>query len=388
MQHAKPHPALVTLAVALAVLAGSLSHPAQGAESSQLDVERELEIFIDDLFESEPSWGGALVAQEGRILFEKSYGWADYSQAKPNTRKTVFRIQSLSKTFTAIATLMLVERGRLALNDRVVDYVPELVAGEEVTLRHLLRMESGIFDFVDNPVTWENIYRIHHPEELLEYFVHYPLNFEPGTRFEYSNSNFVLLGLIIERVTGKSYGDFLKKKIFKPLKMKRSRFDPWDLAFANDRAVGYEDITQDPPTVAAYYPPSMAYAAGGIMSTARNLLKYDRALYTERLLSQETLDVAFTPGDAGYGLGWIINPVRLQGKRHKMVWHSGGGPGFRSLLMRLVDARITLVLLFNTTGEDVGGEEGASDLVRWNRLRQEAKKIGKSVGQIVLGNSE
>ena len=111
MQHVKSHPALVTLAVALAVLVGSL-HPALGAGPSQLAVERELEIFIYDLFESEPSWGGALVARDGRILFEKSYGWADHSQAKPNTRKTVFRIQSLSKTFTAIATLMLVERGR------------------------------------------------------------------------------------------------------------------------------------------------------------------------------------------------------------------------------------------------------------------------------------
>ena len=387
MQHAKRRPALVTLAVALAVLVGAISQPALGAEPSQLAVERELEIFIDDLFESEPSWGGALVARDGRILFEKSYGWADHSQAKPNTRKTVFRIQSLSKTFTAIATLMLVERGRLSLNDRVVDHVPELVEGEGITIRHLLRMESGIFNFTENPATWENVDRFHYPEEILEYFIHYPLNFEPGTQFEYSNSNYVLLGLIIERVTGKSYGQFLKKKIFKPLKMRRSRFDPWDRAFASDRAVGYDDITRDPPTVAGYNPPSLAYAAGGIMSTARNLLKYDQALYKERLLSQETLDAAFTPSSAGYGLGWIINHVRLQGERHKLVWHSGGGPGFRSLLIRMIDARVTLVLLFNTTGEDIAGDEEASALVRLKRLRKEVKRIGKSVGEIVLGNS-
>jgi len=122
------------------------------------------------------------------------------------------------------------------------------------------------------------------------------------------------------------------------------------------------------------------------MSTARNLLKYDQALYKERLLSQETLDAAFTPSSAGYGLGWIINHVRLQGERHKLVWHSGGGPGFRSLLMRMVDARVTLVLLFNTTGEDIAGDEEVSALVRWNRLRKEVKRIGKSVGEIVLGN--
>lgn len=388
MRQAKSHPVLVTLAAALAIFAGAIVHPALGAQASRLAVEHELEVFFDELFESEPSWGGALVARDGRILFEKSYGWADYSQAKPNTRKTVFRIQSLSKTFTAVATLMLVERGRLSLDDRVVDYVPELVEGEQVTLRHLLRMESGIFDFVDNPETWEHVDRFHYPEELLEYFVHYPLNFEPGTRFEYSNSNYVLLGLIIERLTGKSYGKFLHRQIFKPLKMKRSRFDPWDRAFANDRAVGYDDITREPPTVAAYYPPSMAYAAGGIMSTARNLLKYDQALYSERLLSQETLDVAFTPGEAGYALGWIINHLRLQGKRHKLVWHSGGGPGFRSLLLRLVDARVTLVLLFNTTGEDVAGDEEVSASVRWNRLRKEVGKIAKGVGEIVLGNPE
>jgi CubicO group peptidase (beta-lactamase class C family) len=177
-----------------------------------------------------------------------------------------------------------------------------------------------------------------------------PLNFEPGTRYEYSNSNYVLLGLIIERATGKPYGRFLKRKIFKPLEMKRSRFDPHDVAFALGRAVGYDDVAQDPPTVARYIHPSLAYAAGGIMSTARSLLKRDQVLYGERLLSQEMLEEAFTPGVAGYGLGWIIDHVRMQGERHKLVWHTGGGPGFRSVLVRMVDARVTLVLLFNTTG--------------------------------------
>lgn len=377
MQHVKRRPTHVALAVILALLVGAVSHPASGAGRSQSAIQAELAAYIDDLFDSEPAWGGALVARDGQVLFERSYGWSDHRQAKPNGPKTVFRIQSLSKTFTAMATLMLFERGRLSLDDRVVDYVPELREGEGVTVRHLLRMESGIPDFI-TPEALENIDRFHYPEELLEYFVDRPLIFEPGSRFDYSNSNYVLLGLIIERVTGRSYGRFLKRNIFKPLKMRRSRFDPPDLAFAHDRAVGYDDISLDPPTEARYFHPSLAYAAGGILSTARNLLKWDQALYGERVLSQETLEEAFTPGVSVYGMGWILDHVRIQGERHKLVWHTGGGPGFRSVLVRMVDARVTLVLLFNTTGiEDLSDKE----LYRW------IAKLARSVGNIVLRDS-
>ena len=381
MRHSKRHPALIPLAVTLAVITGVVCAPALGADPSR--VQRKLEAELDDLFESEPAWGGALVAKDGRVLFQKSYGWSDYDQAKPNGPKTVFRIQSLSKTFTAIATLMLVEDGRLSLDDRVVDLVPELVEGESVTIRHLLHNESGIFNYSDDPLVWENLDRVYAPEELLEYFVHRPLNFEPGTRFEYSNSNFVLLGLIIERVTGKRYGKFLHKRIFKPLHMRRSRFDPHDLAFVNRRAVGYGDILADPPTVDPYIPPSLAYAAGGIMSTAGNLLKYDQALYGDQLLSRNSLEEAFTPGVGPYGLGWFIHHERIRGKQHKLVWHSGGGPGFRSLLLRLVDARVTLILLFNTTGyEQVGIEEiGYEDLFRM------VKRLARRFGRIALRGS-
>ena len=166
--------------------------------------------------------------------------------------------------------------------------------------------------------------------------------------------------------------------IFKPLKMRRSVFDPDDLAFARSRAVGYDDVRLDPPTEARYFHPSVAYAAGGILSTARNLLKWDQALYGERVLSQETLEEAFTPGVSVYGMGWILDHVRIQGERHKLVWHTGGGPGFRSVLVRMVDARVTLVLLFNTTGiEDLSDKE----LYRW------IAKLARSVGNIVLRDS-
>ncbi len=189
----------------------------------------------------------------------------------------------------------------------------------------------------------------------------------------------MLLGLIIERITGRSYGRFLKKNIFKPLRMRSSVFDPDDRAFAGRRAVGYDDVTRDPPTEARYYFPSAAYAAGGILSTARNLLKWDQALYGERMLSQETLQEAFIPGVSVYGLGWIIDRVRIQGKRHKLVWHSGGGPGFRSVLVRMVDARVTLVLLFNTTGVEDLEDEG---------LYRRVASLSRNVGDIVMGDSE
>ncbi|MDH3744884.1 MAG: beta-lactamase family protein [Acidobacteriota bacterium] len=378
MRQAKRCPVLLALVPILAFLAGASPFPLFGADRGPAAVRSELAAYVDDVFESEPAWGGALVAQDGEVLFEGSYGWSDYGQAKRNYGKTVFRIQSLSKTFTAMSTLMLVERGRLSLEDPVVDYVPELREAEGVTVRHLLQMQSGIPDFI-TPEALENIDRFHTPEQLLEYFIDLPLIFEPGSQFDYSNSNYVLLGLIIERISDKSYGRFLKRNIFKPLKMKRSVFDADDLSFVGRRAVGYDDVAVDPPTVAEHYPPSMAYAAGGILSTARDLLRWDQALYGEGVISQEMLEQAFTRGVSFYGLGWIIDHVKIQGTRHKLVWHTGGGPGFRSGLVRLVDARVTIVLLFNTTGVEELEDE---DVVRW------VAKLAKDVGGIVLSGSD
>ena len=379
MRETKEHPPTARLAAVLVVLLAALSLPTLAAPRDPAVVEAELAAYLDGLFESEPAWGNALVAREGRVLFEKGYGWSDYDQARPNDRKTPFRIQSMSKTFAAMATLILVERGRVALDDPVLDYVPELVHGEGVAVRHLLRMESGIPDYSDNPEVWANIDRFHTPEEVLDYFVDLPLVFEPGDRFDYSNSNYVLLGLIIERVSGRSYGKFLKKNIFKPLKMRRSRYDPTDRSFPITRAVGYDDVAVEPPIEATYIHPSLAYAAGGILATARNLLRWDQALYTDRILTQETLEEAFTPGPAGYAFGWIIDRVRIEGKRHRVVWHTGGGPGFRSILLRLTDANVTLVVLFNTTGVEDLDDEDVFRLI---------PKIAKRIGRIVLAEEE
>jgi CubicO group peptidase (beta-lactamase class C family) len=363
------------LVVTLAVLLGTASHPLLGAERTRAAVQSELAAYLDALFASEPAWGGTLIAKDGQVLFEESYGWADHSQAKPNKPRTAFRIQHLTKTFTAAATLMLVERGRLSLDDKVVDYVPELREGEAVTIRHLLQMVSGIPDLIAYVGAQGGFGRFHYPEEILDYFVREPLLFEPGTQLDYSNSNYILLGLIIERTTGKSYGRFLRKNIFKPLKMRRTRFDPYDRAFANRRAIGYDDITVEPPTDALYVSPSLAYSSAGILSTARDLLKWDQALYGERVLSQETLEEAFTRGTSNNGLGWILDNVRIHGKRHKLVWHTGGAPGFRGLLVRMVDARVTIILLYNNTGfEDLDG----TGLYRW------VASLSTDVGEIVL----
>jgi CubicO group peptidase (beta-lactamase class C family) len=361
---------VLMLAAAGPAFAGDLVRPA---------VEARLAAYVDDLFESEPAWGGALVARDGRVLFEAGYGWSDHAQARPSESRTVYRIQSMSKTFTAMATLMLVERGRLSLDDPVIDHLPELAEAEGVTIRHLLQMESGIPDVVGLDVVQASIDRFHYPDELLEYFVDLPLIFEPGSRFDYSNSNYIALGVIIERISGKPYGRFLKKNIFKPLKMRRSVYDPDDRTFVNARAVGYHDVAVDPPVEAQHYHPSLAYAAGGILSTARNLLKWDQGLYGGRLLSPEILEEAFTRGTSVYGLGWIIHHVRVRGEMQKLVWHSGGGPGFRSLLVRMVDANVTLILLFNTTGvEDLEDR----DLFRW------VAKTAREVGEIALSEAE
>jgi len=375
MLRPKRHRSRLALAVTLAALLGATSHPLLGGERTRADIRSELAAYVDGLFEFEPTWGCALIAKDGQVLFEKDYGWADYGQAKPNEPRTVFQIHQLTKTFTAAATLMLVERGRLALDDKVVTYVPELREAEAITIRHLLQMESGIPDYISFVGARGAFSRFHTPEEVLDYFAREPLLFEPGTQFDYSNSNYIVLGLVIERITGRSYGRFLEKKILKPLKMRRTRFDPYDRVFANSRATGYDDITAVPPTEAVYVHPSLAYASGGIFSTARDILKFDRALYDGHVLSQETLEEAFTRGSGNSGLGWIIDKVRIQGERHKLVWHAGGAPGFRGVFVRMIDARVTIILLYNTTGFGVFGEKG---LHRW------VADLSTDIGEIVL----
>jgi len=307
-------------------------------------VKQQLDAYFSQLEEAKTFTGSVLVAKEGKVIFKKGYGMANYEAGIANKPATVMAIASLTKAFTSMSIMMLEERGLLSTDDTIADYIPEFPNGDQVTLHHLLSQSSGLFEYLYNPDIWANIDQYHNPEDLLEYYMYEPLQFTPGSRHEYSNSNYITLGIIVERVSGMTFRDFIKVHILDPLKMKHTSYDPFETDFP-DKAIGYDMI--DPPLVSMYCHPSIPFTAGAIYSTVLDMYKWEQALYTEKLVSFETLQKMFTPGHGDYGYGWYINDLDVNGEMHKHIWHWGAYFGFHSFISRLVDDKITVILLLN-----------------------------------------
>lgn len=311
-------------------------------------LKQKLNTYFEQLEAEEYFSGSVLVAKAGKILLKKGFGLANHEEGIGNKANTVHAIASLTKAFTAVSIMMLEERGLLSVNDTVDMYVPELPVGNQITIHHLLDHTSGLFEFTYNPEVWVNMDKFHTPEEVLGYFINEPLQFEPGTQWEYCNSGYVTLGIIIERVSGMSYRDFIKTNILDPLKMRHTSYDPYDMDFP-DKAIGYDDISADPPQRSAYLHPTIPYSCGAIYSTVKDLYKWDQAMYTELLVSAETRERMFTPGLNDYGYGWYIDNLDVNGEPHKQIWHWGAYVGFHSFFSRLVDHQVTIILLLNTS---------------------------------------
>ncbi|MGD8501234.1 MAG: serine hydrolase domain-containing protein, partial [Phycisphaerales bacterium] len=252
---------------------------------------------IDEFFNAEVAKGqfsgSVLVANDGEVLISQGYGLANIEHGVPNTPLTKFRMGSVTKQFTALAIMILQERELLGVHDPISTYIldcPE--AWKAITIHHLLTHTSGIPDFVSFP-EYMNHSRLPHPlDETIGLFKHKPLRFTPGARFEYSNSGYVLLGFIIETITGQLYGDFLRQNIFDPLGMSNSGYDSTRLIIM-DRADGYKQengILLNADHVEMDTP----HAAGALYSTVEDMFLWDQALYTDQLVSLETLDAIFT----------------------------------------------------------------------------------------------
>ncbi len=310
-------------------------------------VKQELNAYFSRLEEAKTFSGAVLIARQDRVIFKKGYGMANYEAGIPNTPHTVFAMASLTKAFACMSIMMLEERGLLSVDDTIAAHIPGFPNGDRVTIHHLLSHSAGLFEYLYNPDIWANIDRYHTPEELLLYFMNEPLQFEPGSRFEYSNSNYITLGNIIERVSGLPFRDFVRINILDPLKMKHTGYDPLETDYFPNRAIGYDLI--DPPLAAMYCHPSIPYTAGAMYSTVLDLYKWDQALYTERLVSNATLQRIFTPGHGDYGYAWYIDELDVNGLPHKQIWHWGAYFGFHGYISRLVDDRVTVILLLNVS---------------------------------------
>lgn len=299
--------------------------------------------------------GTVLIAENGKALFRQAYGEADISWGIPNTVGTKFNIGSLTKQFTGLAVLQLVEAGKVRLDGPVSGYVPETPSSwQGITVEHLLNHRSGMggpSGPADFPRGVDTTYTA---RELVNIVMAKPLEFAPGTRFKYSNAGFYVLGYLIELVSGQTYIDYLRSHVFEPLKMTQSGFDSVREIIPY-RAVGYTGAAHRQYADRVDW--SLAFSAGGLYSTVDDLLRWDRGLASGQLLGP-ALRAVFQPAADGYRAGWFVD--RRDGTLR--MYHEGSNPGYSAFICRFPAEGLMVVVLSNTENAPV--RKIADDLVQ------------------------
>ena len=296
--------------------------------------------------------GAVLVARNGKILYENALGYANREWNIANDLGTKFEIGSMTKQFTALLVLQFVKEGKMRLDGHISDYLPyyRKDTGRRVTIAELLSHTSGIPDFLTRPGFLDgSASRTHYNvQEFASSYCSADLLFTPGTRFEYSNSGYFLLGAILEEVSGSSFERLLQDRILTPLKMRDSGYMHSEAVLPH-RAAGYER-TPGGFRNARFYDMSIPFAAGAMYSTVGDLLLWDRALYTEQLLPARLRDLLFTPNVENYGFGWSIY-IPKPGQPNAgdtILMHGGAIFGFQSVIERIPKHRELIVLLENS----------------------------------------
>ena len=306
------------------------------------EIPERLSAYMDAAAKEEKFSGSVLVAKDGEILLAGGYGLANAEHEVPNTPETKFRLGSITKMFTATAILILQDRGKLKVEDAVGKHLPDSPkAWEKVTIHHLLTHTSGIPSYTDDPSYAKLMTKPETVDSMIARFKEKPLEFEPGSKFHYDNSGYFLLGAIIEKVSGKSYEDFLKEAIFEPLGMKDTGYDR-PATVLPKRASGY-DRRGEGLVNAPYLDMNQPYAAGSLYSTVKDLLKWDRALEAGKPLSKESMAAMFKPFKDNYAYGWSIGDY----KGHKQVGHGGGINGFMTDFERFPEDGVCVAVLCN-----------------------------------------
>jgi CubicO group peptidase (beta-lactamase class C family) len=326
--------------VLLLSLSISLSSFAQS--STDPDVTRKIDDYMDALVKAGWFNGSILVARNGNVVVSKGYGMANFELDVPNTPQTKFRLGSITKPFTAMAIMLLQERGKLSDQDSICKYLPECPATwQAITLRHLLSHTSGIAKHDKAGVYLKTAMMPMTLPQLIDSFKNKPADFKPGEKMDYNNNGYILLGYVIEKVSGQSYETFISENIFKPLKMMDSGYDNHDPIIKN-RAAGYR---REGTTLlnATYIDQSQPFSAGALYSTTEDLLRLDQALYENKFLSQKSLDAMFTPVVGLYGYGWFINKQF----NRTAISHPGGVPGSSAMITRYPDEKLLIVMLSN-----------------------------------------
>ncbi|MCF6462001.1 serine hydrolase [Clostridium sp. Cult1] len=319
--------------------------------SKDKDKQAELDAYIKALEKHQNFHGSVLVAKDGEVLLNKGYGFADFEQNTNNISQTKFAIGSITKQFTAIAIMQLNEKGLLSVEDKISKYFPDFPNGDSITIHNLLTHTSGLTNYTNLSEFLDIDLNNKDPMKTIELIKNLPLEFEPGKEFSYSNTNYVLLGMIVEKITDMSLEEYLQKNIFTPLNMSNTgSYYIEDNQFPD--ATPYTGFLEVYP-VDDELVLTQAYGAGNIYSTVEDLYRWDRALSTEQLVKKETLDKIFTeyitmPGAGSYGYGWMIADTDMG----RQIFHGGNTMGFTANIARYPEKDLFVVILTNSAYYD------------------------------------
>jgi D-alanyl-D-alanine carboxypeptidase len=344
-------PRSFALAAGLVLLAFVASAAARSSAGAKPDVVRQMDALLSGAYQPGAPGGAVLVMKDGIPLLRKGYGLANLELGVPIRPEMVFRLGSMTKQFTAVGILMLVHEGKLALDDEITRFLPDYPThGQKITVENLLTHTSGIRSYTDLP-SWLQLWRKDFTVQgLIDLFKNEPMQFKPGERWEYDNSGYILLGAILEKVSAKSYAEFIRQRIFEPLGMKHSYYGAEEPIIPG-RVAGYEK--RDGGFVnTAYLSMTQPYAAGSLLSSVDDLALWDAALYTGKLVPRALLERAWTPyrlangSSTGYGYGWAI----WEYSGHRVIEHGGGINGFATSGMRLPADHVYVAVLANCPG--------------------------------------
>lgn len=313
---------------------------------AQDSLESRVDAYVKNEMQTQQIPGLSLaVIKDGRIVLAKGYGLANVEHQVPVKPETIFQSGSMGKQFTATAVMMLVEEGKLSLDDKITKYFPDgPEAWRNITVRHLLTHTSGMTDYPQD----FDMRRDYTEDDLFQRIKTVPLAFQPGEKWSYSNLAYVMLGILIHKVSGKFYGDFLQERIFKPLEMSTARVIS-EADIVPNRAAGYRLANGQLKNQNWVSPSLNTTADGALYLTIYDMAKWDAALYTGKLLKRSSLEQMWTPVKLNdgkthpYGFGWALGEVR----GHRVIEHGGAWQGFKSQISRYPDDKLTVILFAN-----------------------------------------
>jgi CubicO group peptidase (beta-lactamase class C family) len=311
------------------------------------NLEADIDAIFNRAYPANAPGATVLIARNDTILYRKAFGKANLEQSVPMKPESVLQLASITKQFTSVAILMLMERGKLSLKDPLSKYLPDFPRGNEITIHHLLNHTSGIKSYTNLPELRAKTRLDMAPEEIIGSFKNLPLDFNPNEKHEYSNSGYFLLGYIIEQLSGMTYEDFIQKNIFDQLGMKNSYYANTYKIIPN-RANGYQFYEGNYEN-AEFMSPTIPYAAGSLMSTIDDMFLWNKAIHHNTLISETSKRMAFTNYTLtngkhnNYGYGWYINEIAGVGTME----HTGGINGFTTSGIYVPERNIYAIVLTN-----------------------------------------